>query len=324
LTAVLSDGRVIQTADCTDEMFEKVKEFQKEDNEFELINLLIPEEPDKEDAYRTYFVEVTEKAQSSEILEIVKRGDEVSMYWKNVSPLSLPPELAERILEAEKNGDDELIKTYANFWTLLSLNPDEVVRRNLFKFLNKWGMVISKSGLFVGYRNVDVKYLGETPEDTIYTDHHSHSTTIKIGCVTSIPRSSCNNDSGVECSSGLHIGGTSWLQQHYFGDTGLVCLVNPVDVVAVPWASAEYGKIRTCAYLPIGVAQYDYAGCIIPYTDKDGFDSKYVKTILYDGIMSPEKNPEYSVVIRDRESYSDYKTVSDKLLEVARKFIKDI
>ena len=82
------------------------------------------------------------------------------------------------------------------------------------------------------------------------------------------------------------------------------------------WHNADYGKIRTTAYLPIGVAQYDDSGHIIPYTDKDGFDSQYVKKILYDGVMNPEENPEYSV-------YTDCKSVSDKLLEVARKFIKE-
>ena len=43
LTAVLADGRIIQTNDCTDEIFKQVKKFKEEENEFELINLLIPE-----------------------------------------------------------------------------------------------------------------------------------------------------------------------------------------------------------------------------------------------------------------------------------------
>ena len=89
------------------------------------------------------------------------------------------------------------------------------------------------------------------------------------------------------------------------------------------WHNAEYGKIRTCAYLPIGTAQYNDNGYIIPYTDQDGFDSKYVKQILYDGVMNPEDNPEYSVQIDVRTTGQTYKSVSDKLLEVARKFIKE-
>ena len=330
LTAVLADGRIIQTNACTDEVFEQVKKLKEEENEFELINLLIPE-IDENDAkeneqkrFRTFFIQTAKKAKTSAILEVKTDDNGVqAMYWNSVSPLSLPPELAERILKAEKDGDENLLDTYKNFWTLTSLNPRPEVRRNLFRFLSKWGMVISKSGLFVGYRNADTKVAAETPEDTIFTDHHSGETTIRIGHVTSIPIDECDLNNDNECSRGLHIGGTSWLKYNYYGDTGLVCLVNPMDVVAVPWASAEYGKIRTVAYLPIAIAQYDERGYIIPYTDQDGFDSKYVKQILYDGVMNPEDNPEYSVQINVRTTGQTYKSVSDKLLEVARKFIKE-
>jgi len=330
LTAILSDGRIIQTNNCTDEIFEQVKKFKEDNNEFELINLLIPEvdendaEENEQKKFRTFFIQTAKKAETSAILEVKTDDNGVqAMYWNSVSPLSLPPELAERILKAEKDDDENLLDTYKNFWTLTSLNPRPEVRRNLFRFLSKWGMVISKSGLFVGYRNADTKVAAETPEDTIFTDHHSGETTIRIGHVTSIPIDECDLNNDHECSRGLHIGGTSWLRYNYYGDTGLVCLVNPMDVVAVPWASAEYGKIRTVAYLPIGVAQYDERGYIIPYTDQDGFDSKYVKQILYDGVMNPEDNPEYSVQIDVRTTGQTYKSVSDKLLEVARKFIKE-
>ena len=44
LTVTLSGGRILQTNDCTDWLFDKVKDFYKESNEFEIINLLIPEE----------------------------------------------------------------------------------------------------------------------------------------------------------------------------------------------------------------------------------------------------------------------------------------
>ena len=327
LTAILSDGRILQNNSCTDEMFKKVRQYQEEDNEFELINLLIPEvdgdsEESEKRTYREFFVSVVDKAEESQILTVVKNGNEKSMYWKEVSPLSLPPELAERILQAEKSGNVDLIETYRNFWTLTSLNPVPEVRRNLFRFLSKWGMVISKSGLFVGYRNVTVKKAGETPEDTVYTDVHSGTTTIRIGHVTSMPREKVDADQEHECSCGLHIGGTSWLRYNYFGETGLACLVNPLDVVSVPWCSAEYGKLRCCAYLPIGIVQYNEDGHVIPYTDEDGFDSKYVKTILYDGVINPEANPEYSVQI-PKNAPVGFKTVSDKLLEVARKFIRE-
>ena len=330
LTAVLADGRIIQTDNCTDALFEQVKKLKEENNEFELINLLIPE-IDEEDAteneqkrFRTFFIKTAKGAEKSKILEVRTAEDGTqAMYWPSVSPLSLPPELAERIIKAEQNEDSNLLDTYKNFWTLTSLNPRPEVRRNLFRFLTKWGMVISKSGLFVGYRNADIKVQGETPETTIYTDSHSGTTTIRIGHITSMPREQVDDDQEHECSSGLHCGGTSWLRYNYFGSVGLAILVNPMDVCAVPWKSAEYGKLRTCAYLPIGVVKYDDNGYIIPYTDQDGFDSKYVKQILYDGVMNPEEHPEYSIQIDVKNTGQTYKSVSDKLLEVARKFIQE-
>ena len=205
ITVVLSGNRIIQSSECTDEMFEQIKKFQQEDNEFEAINLLIPEEPSalEETRYRNYFIQTVNDAKTSSVLTTTRDGRNTSIYWYEVSPLSMPPELAERILKAEKENNPELLETYKNFWTLTSLNPSAVVRNNLFKFLNKWGMTISKSGLFVGYRNAEVKVQGDTPETTVYTDHHSHTTTIKIGEPVSIPISQCDTDSSIECSRGL-------------------------------------------------------------------------------------------------------------------------
>ena len=197
LTAILSGGRIIQTNECTDEMFKQVVKFQEEDNEFELINLLIPElEEDRKTNAR--IIEFRENITHSDILSFTDN----SVYWQDVSPLSLPQEFAEKILEAERQNNTEAIEAYRNFWTLLSLNPDAEVRKNLFKFLFKWGMVITKSGLFVGYRNV--KWYREDFDGTpIYTDVHSGTTRIKIGQMVTLPREKCDSDSSVECSRGL-------------------------------------------------------------------------------------------------------------------------
>lgn len=32
----------------------------------------------------------------------------------------------------------------------------------------------------------------------------------------------------------VHVASKDWLTQNYFGDIGLICLVNPANVVAVP------------------------------------------------------------------------------------------
>ena len=318
LTVVLSEGRIIQTSQCTDEMFEQVKALREEDNEFDLINLLIPEQNETAGINNTRLIRFWQDIK--ETSELTKEGD--SVYWKSVSELSLPMSFAEKIMKAEKNKDEAKLNAYRNFWTLLSLNPDPEVRQNLFKFLEKWGMCITKSGLFVGYRNADLYRKGNKYEGTIYTDHHSGTTRIMIGRMVTLDRKKCDCNSSVSCSRGLHIGGTSWLNRYYYGDYGLVCLVNPVDVVAVPWmANDDYGKLRCCAYLPIAEAEWDENNHIIPFRTDSGFEEPFVPTILYDGVTATEEVAAYSIPIpKDRQ---DSRTVSEKVLNIARQFMKD-
>ena len=78
--------------------------------------------------------------------------DGESAYWREVSPLTLPKELVKSILDAEKNNDEVRMETYKNFWTLMSLNPDETCRKNLFWYLTKNELIISRSGFFISYR----------------------------------------------------------------------------------------------------------------------------------------------------------------------------
>lgn len=59
-----------------------------------------------------------------------------------------------------------------------------------------------------------------------------------------------------------------------FGRVGIICLINPMDVVAVP--TSYDGKMRSSAYLPIALTQYDEDGKIIP-VDTTTFEYDYAK-----------------------------------------------
>jgi len=122
----------------------------------------------------------------------------------------------------------------------------------------------------------------------------------------------------------VHLGGTSWLSQNYYGSVGLVCLCNPTDVIAVPWARAEYGKLRCCAYLPIAVAKYDDTGHVIPFKTDSGFEEPFVPTILYDGIMATEEEATYKIPIpKDIDvTLYDHQSIPDKILSIARQYMK--
>ena len=188
---ILNNGCKFEKEDITDEEFEIICNSSDE----ELMKIFNPQyEKDLEEAESVK--KVINSVESSNLL--VKKGD--SIYFKEVSELSLPKELVEAIITAENNNDELKLKAYRNFWTLMSLNPNEECRKNLFWFLNLHGMTIAKCGFFVGYRNVDTTY-----EEGVYTDHHSHTFKIKIGEMVTMSEKDIDCDSSVECSRGLNV-----------------------------------------------------------------------------------------------------------------------
>ncbi|TXG83883.1 MAG: hypothetical protein E6R13_03535 [Spirochaetes bacterium] len=114
--------------------------------------------------------------------------------------------------------------------------------------------------------NLEDLYSNKSEGGTIYTDHHTGTFRIKIGEMVSMPKEDCNASQNETCSRGLHVANSSWLSQNYFGQQGIVCLVNPMHVVSVPYSEA--GKLRCHKYLPIGLANYDENGKIIPIETK--------------------------------------------------------
>ena len=272
IIVVTDDGNILHRNGCTNEMFEEIKQTSDKNR---LLFLMVDDYKDviskriKVDSY-------LQKVQDSSIL----LQKENSIYWEGVSELSMPEALVNAVLKAEAEGNDEALEGYRNFWVLMSLNPDPECRKNLFWFLERWGMKIAKCGMFIGYRNVDIKEEGcvttysqelcdftvenyerirkqkkgtgsyivvdngnnkfsllklnpaegvDAPKgskvynlkdlyaelkavnflaknignDTVYTDHRSHSFTIKVGEIVSMPREETDTDSNVSCSRGL-------------------------------------------------------------------------------------------------------------------------
>ena len=303
---ILNNGCKFEKDNITDEVFEIICNSSDD----ELMKMFNPHyEKELEEAEN--IKRVINSVEDSNLL--IKKGD--SIYFNGVSELSLPKELVEAIITAENNNDELKLEAYKNFWTLMSLNPNEECRKNLFWFLTKYDMTIAKCGFFVGYRNVDT-----TEEEGIYTDHHSHTFKIKIGEMVTMSREKCDCDSSVSCSKGLHIGGKGWLKQNYFGNTGLACLINPADVVAVPHID-NYGKLRTCAYLPIEVIKYDENEDVIPLDVEDGFDCSYVTKVIYEGITGTENSP-YEIKIPEINGINK-ESIQDRLLDIAMKCVVD-
>ena len=305
VTIFLENGEIIEK-EVTEDEFKKVVEAQTDE---EVLNLLCPEYQKSIELHNNALT-LIEKIQKSKLLSM--KGDVV--YWKEVSCLSVPEELVKAIIKAEEEHNELKISTYRNFWTLMSLNPDERCRKNLFWFLQKYGMTISRCGFFVGYRNVD-----KTKEENVFTDHHSHTFKIRIGEMVTMDRDKCDTVQENTCSSGLHIGGKGWLKKNYYGDTGLACLINPADVVAVP-PYDDYGKLRTCAYLPMDIIHYDETSNVIPLDVEDGFDCSYVTKVIYEGTMGTEQDSTYKINIPEIPG-TTVESIQDKLLEIAKECI---
>lgn len=293
-------------AEVSEEDFERVLQMESDE---EILNLLCPKYRKSKEDYAKAMTFV-EKIRQSKLLRLSNNV----VYWDNVSPISLPQQLAEAILDAEFVNNELKLTTYRNFWTLMSLNPDERCRKNLFWFLQKHGMTIAKCGFFVGYRNVV-----ETNTPGVYTDHYTHKFKIRIGEMVTMDRKKCDSVQENSCSTGLHIGASGWLKQHYCGDTGLACLVNPADVVAVP-PYENYGKLRTCAYLPMEAIHYDENEHVIPLDVEDGFDCSYVTKVIYEGIMGTKEDSPYKIKI-PKVPGMERESIQDKLLEIAKSCI---
>lgn len=172
LTVILSDGTTLSTSECTNELYNQI--IENEDNDVFVKSLLAPKLVEKE-----VEVEIKTKLldgfQGSKYISVFAN----SIYIKKVSELTVPEDLAVALFKAEQEKDQEKIDSYLNFWTLASLNPDSRARTNLFWFLNRYGMTISKSGLFVAYRNVELKSEGSGIDTKLATFVSNEYTRVK-------------------------------------------------------------------------------------------------------------------------------------------------
>lgn len=309
----LSNGSTIISENLNSDTINKIRNTNDEE---EIITLLVPEYK-KIAEERDEILSTIDGIKNSKILTYKQNN----VYWESVSSLSIPLELVKDILEAEKNNDSIKLETYKNFWTLMSLNTDESCRKNLYWFLQRNGLVLERSGFFIAYRNVIDTKEKDQDGNRIYTDDKTRSFKITIGNMVTMNREDCDSDSNILCSKGLHLGASNWLKANYCGNIGIVCLCNPADVVAVP-KEEFYGKLRTCAYLPISLAEFDDRGNVIPSKELTGFKCSYVTKVIYEGILGTEKDSSYKINIPELPTL-ERKIIYDNLMDIAMKSITE-
>jgi hypothetical protein len=92
-------------------------------------------------------------------------------------------------------------------------------------------------------------------EKSVYTDMYSQTMTIKLGEPVAMERSECDGDPAKECSYGLHVGSTRYVSTFaHRNSVILVCLVNPMNVIAVP--EYDNSKMRVSEYFPFALATF--------------------------------------------------------------------
>ena len=110
--------------------------------------------------------------------------------------------------------------------------------------------------LFNAIFNTEVKENGS--EEAIvpeYTDMHTRSMSIKLGVPVWIQRVECDADPSIDCSYGLHVGATKYVENFANRDgVVLACFVDPANVVAVP--KYDHSKMRVSEYFPFALATY--------------------------------------------------------------------
>ena len=114
-------------------------------------------------------------------------------------------------------------------------------------------------------------------DDEAYTPIYSggdYGTTIRLGEPVTMPREECDPDISADCSHGLHVGHTSYVQHFgYHNNVLLAVLVNPMNVVALP--QYDHSKIRTCEYYPYTVLEREEDGTLAEITEESYWEEDY-------------------------------------------------
>jgi hypothetical protein len=147
-------------------------------------------------------------------------------------------------------------------------------------------------------------------EGSVFTDLHTHKMKIRLGVPVKFERNECDADPRVSCSNGLHVGATSYVERFANTDSVvLVCLVNPMNVMAVPMYDTS--KMRVCEYYPFALATFEDRKI-------DIIEQKYFE---YDYISHEEKDlneilsVQYDVRVtainadEDERDYEEYRAI---------------
>ena len=182
-------------------------------------------------------------------------------------------------IKSKNTSDNKLIEFITSEYTKIKRWKKKVANYNVYLIDKDNYKTIQVGKDTKGYTligNLDDLNSDQTVLNKVtYTDNHTGRMEIHINEPVKMPREDCDADHKQTCSSGLHFTGTGKLGEHsYAGNTKMLVLINPMNVVAFPYESQGHTKGRCCEYLPVAVL--DKSESIKDYFNKlDVFDHKY-------------------------------------------------
>lgn len=165
-------------------------------------------------------LEITENAETGE-LQVAYEGK------------PLRGVIASRILDlfrAEKG-----FEIYRKFVAKAITNRDPDAVDQLFRFMEANRLSLHPDGDVLAFKAVKSNYY----------DHHSGKVLYALGTTVEMPREKCDSNPNRSCSTGLHVGGDSYVKTQYSGSKMLIIKINPADFVAVPY-DYNNAKARVC------------------------------------------------------------------------------
>jgi len=167
--------------------------------------------------------------------------------------------LAKRIIWMLAEGFE--IKPFVTFLENLMQNPSRRAVNELYNWMENNDIPITTDGCWIGYKYLNTatnRLKGEPSDQDILIDVHTGTIRQWKGKVVEMDRNAVDEDWGVDCSQGLHVGSSTYA---FSGTVRVLVKVNPKDVVSVP--SNETNKCRVCRYEIVDLFKNVYATPVV-------------------------------------------------------------
>lgn len=157
------------------------------------------------------------------------------LYWYGIK---YDGSLAAMIIKDQKEGklDNRYVKLFEN----LMENPSYLSVKNFFDFIKSHSLKITEDGMIVAWKKVYSAYNGKC------VDVHTKKVPNYKGVTVTMPRNLVEDNPNISCSHGLHVASYEYASA-FGGDSLVEVLVNPADIVSVPY-DYDCAKCRCCKY----------------------------------------------------------------------------